>query len=66
MPYKMLIYKRYEDKGIIYKVPLRNVTVSEAFVGVGKKGQPIHTEFMELAKDLEPGHLGLAIDVINI
>jgi len=66
MPKRLVIFKRIEEKGVIKKVPLRNVTVTDSFIGIGKKGQVLHTEFQRLAEDLEPGYRGLGIDVINI
>jgi len=66
MPKKLVIFKRIEVKGTIKKIPLRNVTVSDSFVGIGKKGQTVHSEFQRLAEDLEPGFIGIGIDVISI
>lgn len=68
MSKKLIISKRImEDAGVIKKVPLRSVTVSDTFIGINPKtGKPNMSDFMELASDLERGQLGLTIDVISV
>jgi len=66
MPKKLIISKKIEVNGTIKKVGLRTVTVSEQFIGIGKSGKPIMSDFMALASDLERGQIGLVIDVISV
>lgn len=52
--------------GVIRKIPLRNVQVTDSFVGIDAKGKSIKSEFLALANDLEPNYLGLDVDIINV
>lgn len=67
MPTKVVIYKRIETHpGVIKKVPLRNIQVSDHFVGIGKKGAYIRAEFLKLAEDLERGETSLGVDILDL
>lgn len=67
MPCKVVIFKREEiNPGIYKKVPLRNVQVSSSFVGIGKKGVYIRSEFIKLAEDLERGEPHIGVDILEL
>lgn len=66
MSKRMVISKKVSDApGRVIKTPLRSVTVHDSFVGIDRWGKPIHSEFMNLAQDLERGEIGLVIDILE-
>lgn len=67
MPYRITIYKNMEvGKGVIKKVPLRNITVHDSFIGIGRRGaEKNNPEFARLVGDLEP-QLGVGFDLVEV
>lgn len=67
MPVKVTIYKRVETHpGVVKKIPLRNLQVHDTFVGIGKKGVYIRSEFIKLAEELERGEVNLGADIMEL
>lgn len=69
MPRKVIIYKKEYSDTVPTKVirtPLRTIQIHDTFIGIGKFGQPIISEFLELAHDLERGEKDLAVDVLSL
>lgn len=58
---KLLIYSRNQNRKNIL---LRAVRISDSFVGIGKNGQIIDSEFKKLSLDLEPS--ATSHEVINL
>lgn len=64
---RVTIYKKMEiQPGVIRKIPLRNIVVHDSFVGIGRKGVHIRSEFQALVEALEPAQLGLGFDIIEV
>lgn len=67
MACKVTIFKRVEvSPGVIKKVPLRNITVHDTFIGIGRRGVKNNPEFLRLAEDLEAGETNLGVDLLEV